>query len=98
METEILAASVDSRQDAEKMVQAEGLSYPVAYGVDAEEVSQLTGAFYQAEKNFLHATGFLFNRKGTIKVAVYSTGPIGRFTAEDCLGLIKHFQKQDEAE
>ena len=78
------------------MIRAEALTYPVAYGVDAEEVSRLTGAFYQAEKGFLHATGFLFNRKGTIKVAAYSTGPIGRLTAEDCLKLIKHFQKQDE--
>ncbi len=34
---------------------------------------------------FLHATGFLLHPDGHVVNAVYSTGPIGRFTANDVL-------------
>lgn len=34
---------------------------------------------------FLHATGFLVNPAGEIVKSVYSSGPIGRFTANDVL-------------
>lgn len=98
LETEVIVASVDSREVAESTVDAKGLDFPVGYGLEAEAISRLTGAFYEGEKKFLHATGFIFDRKGTIRVAVYSTGPIGRLTAEDCLELIEYLQKQEETE
>lgn len=98
LEVEILAASVDSREAAESMVDANNLTFPLGYGLEAEAVSRLTGAFYEGEKKFLHATGFILNRKGTIMVAVYSSGPIGRLTAENCLGLIEHLQQSEETE
>lgn len=96
LETVVIAASVDSREVAENTVDAEGLDFTVGYGLEAEAISRLTGAFYEGEKKFLHATGFIVDRKGTIKVAVYSTGPIGRLTTKDSLGLIEHLQQQEE--
>jgi hypothetical protein len=51
----------------------------------AEEVSRTTGAYYDKEKKFLHATHFLLRPDETIVVASYSTGPIGRFVAKDVL-------------
>ncbi len=72
------------------------LTYPVAFGLQAEEISHITGAFYKEEKGFLHATGFLLNRNGTVMVACYSSGAIGRLTAKDCLKLIDHLQSQND--
>jgi len=73
------------------------LTFPVAYELDALEVSRLTGAYFPDDKNYLHATGFLLDRNGTIRVAVYSSGAIGRLTAQDSLGLIEHWRRQNNS-
>lgn len=76
------------------MVKEQQLAFPVAYDLDAKQVSSVTGAFYEHDKEFIHATGFLFNREGTIIVASYSTGAIGRLTPQDCITLITYLQAQ----
>ena len=73
----LLALSVDSLEDAKKTVDRYKLTLPVAYGVNAQEFSETTGAFYDAKNGFLHATGYVIDPDGKITVAVYSTGPIG---------------------
>lgn len=90
----LLAASVDSEEDARKAVRELNLSYPIAYGLSAEEISALTGAYYEADKKFLHATGFVLKPEGTVAGAVYSTGPIGRYTAADALDLVTALSKK----
>ena len=77
------------REEAEKTVERYGLTFPVVYGLIPREVSELTGAFYHAEENYLHATGFLVGMDGKIKNAVYSSRSIGRLVAKDCLNFIK---------
>ena len=88
----VLAASVDNIEDATKIVKDNQLTFPVAYGADAKEISSVTGAFYEEDKSFTHATGFLFNREGKIIVASYSTGAIGRLNPQDCITLITYLQ------
>ena len=77
------------------MIVAEKLAFPVAYGLQAREFAAQTGAFFNAAKNYLHATGFLLDPSGTVLSAVYSTGAIGRLTASDALGTIVHQQKSE---
>jgi hypothetical protein len=89
-----LAASADGIEDTTKTVKDNQLTFPVAYGLDAKEVSSVTGVFYDDQEKFIHATGFLFNREGTIIVASYSTGAIGRLTPLDCIAIITHLQAQ----
>jgi peroxiredoxin len=84
----IKAASVDPEGKAEEMVREHSLGFTVGWGLDPFTVSSLTGAFYEEEKGFLHATGFVIDPEGRIVNAVYSTGPIGRLTAGDCLAKI----------
>ncbi len=93
-EVQIVAASVDQLVDAEKTVADQGLSFAVGHGLDAEEIANRYGGFYDIEKKFLHATGFLIRPDGSVCNAVYSTGSIGRLTAADSLRLIDHFRKQ----
>ncbi len=61
--------------------------------MDAKEFAGMTGAFFDDQKGFIHATAFIIRPDGTIENAVYSTGPIGRFTATDTIMLIDYRKK-----
>ena len=87
----VVAGSVDGFDDARKTIERHELVFPVAYGLDPTEVSATTGAFFDKERGFLQATGFIVRRDGTLTLAVYSTGAIGRLVAADCLGVIDYY-------
>ncbi len=91
-EIKIAAASVDSIEDARKMIDRHGITFPVGYGLIAEEISRITGAYYDKEENYLHATGFLLRPDKTILIACYSSGAIGRLVAKDVLALAGYFK------
>lgn len=90
----LIAGSVDSEDNARKVARDLSLSYTVAYGLDAEEISALTGAYYDPEKKYLQAAGFIVKPDGVVAGAVYSTGPIGRYTAADALDLVTALSKK----
>jgi len=85
----VLAASVDNEQDTTRFVKETGATFPVAYGLDPERISELTGAFWETRRRILHATGFLIKPDGTLAHAVYASGPIGRYTASDVIQNVK---------
>lgn len=89
-----MAASVDSKEDTRKFAADLRLTFLVGYGVDAEQASALTGAYYEPKKKFLHATGFILKPEGVVAAAVYSTGPIGRFAAADALDIVTSLSKK----
>lgn len=91
--TTIIAASVDSLENARKTISRHEITFPVAYGLDPAAVGNMTGAFWDPEKGYLHATGFMIRPDGKLAGAVYSTGPVGRYRAEDTLGLIQYLSK-----
>ncbi len=84
----VVAASVDTPEDARKTVETHGLTYPLGYGLKVREVAAATGAFFEEKRGILHATSFVIAPDGTVANAAYSSGPIGRVTAKDCIGLI----------
>jgi alkyl hydroperoxide reductase subunit AhpC len=88
----VIAASVDPIDKAREMVNKIGITYSVGYGMIAEEISRITGAYYEKEKKYLHATGFLLRPEKTIVVTCYSTGPIGRLAAKDVLKLVRFYK------
>ena len=92
--TQVVTLSVDSEEDAQKTLEDNTLTYPVLYGLDAREMVSTIGAYINEEPLYLHATGFILRPDGTIAVAVYSSGAIGRLTADDTVRLIRHYQKQ----
>jgi peroxiredoxin len=92
----VAAASAESADEADKMVQEHGLGFPVGCGLDPQRVSSLVGAFYEpGEGGYLHATGFLVEPGGAVKVACYSSGPIGRLQADNLRKLVEHYQSQE---
>ena len=64
--------------------------------MDAEAISRITGAYYDIDRKFIHATGFLIRPDNTIEVACYSSGPIGRFVAQDVLRLVRFYKKKNK--
>jgi hypothetical protein len=64
--------------------------------MDAETVSELTGAFYEKKRMIIQSTGILVRPDKTIEVAVYSSGPIGRFVANDVLKLVKFYKSREK--
>lgn len=86
----VAAASVDPVDNVRSLKEGLRVRFPMYAEVDAAAVSAATGAHMQTgDKTFLHATGFLINPEGLIINAVYSTGPIGRFTASEILRKVR---------
>ena len=90
----MIAASVDTREDARATVEHYKISFKVGYGLNAKAISQKIGAFYDKDKGYLHATGFILNTEWKIIDGVYSSRSVGRLVAKDCVGLIDHLQQQ----
>jgi peroxiredoxin len=88
----VIAASVDPIEKAREMIDRHGLTYPVGYGLIAEEISRITGAYYDKEEKYLHATGFLLRPDKTILIACYTSGAIGRLVSKDVLQLVRYFK------
>ncbi len=84
-----MAVSVDTEVEAQKTIAEHALTYPVAYGASAQELGVLTGAFWEDKRRCLQATGFIIKADGTVAQALYSTGPIGRYTAAEALKILE---------
>ena len=91
----IIAASIDDLEGAQKTLAEYKPTFPLGYGLDAKEFAAQTGAFYNAEKGFINATGFIVRPDGTVAGASYSTGPIGRYTSADCIRMLDYWLKQE---
>ncbi len=84
---------MDTEEQARGTIDECGLNFPVGYGLDNKRISALTGCFYEERRQILHGTGYVLKPDGTVAVAVYSTGPIGRLVWQDVLGMVQFFKK-----
>ena len=50
------------------------------------------GGYINDDPPFLHPSGFVLRPDGSIAQLVQSSGPIGRLTAGDTLGLIEYYK------
>ncbi len=91
----VVAASVETLADAQNTVAGQGVHFPMGYGLDAEEFAGRFGAYYEPEGKYLHATGFLLRPNGSVEIAAYSSGSIGRLTAADSLKALDHYLAQE---
>jgi len=90
----VIAASTDPIDKARETVTEQGLGYPVGYGLPLKATAATLGAFYEERRGVLQSTGYVIRPDGTIAVAQYSSGPIGRLVWQDVLGLVQHYKKQ----
>lgn len=88
-----IAASVDTRANAEETADRLGLSYPVGYELPMLEVGKRFGCYYEKRRSILNATGFLVWPSGKIAVACYSSGPIGRLEPDAVVKAVRLYKQ-----
>ncbi len=86
----VLAASADPLERAKEVVDGLRLSFPVAWGLDAEAVHAATGATINREKKFVQATAFILKPDRTIAVALYSSWAVGRLRPDEVYGTLHY--------
>jgi len=88
----VLAASVDGPADARKMIDRERLSFPIAYGLDVNEIAATLGGYYEDDPAgaYLQPTDIIVRPDGTVSSVTYSSGAVGRLTAREALSAVAH--------
>lgn len=86
---------MDPTEKTRELVDKLRIGYPVAYGLDAQNTSKKTGGFFDEKEKFLQPTGILVRPDAAVEIAVFSTGPIGRFVAEDVLKMVRYYKKRN---
>ncbi|MGD8922906.1 MAG: peroxiredoxin family protein [Candidatus Zixiibacteriota bacterium] len=81
----VIAVSSQNREDSEKSRELSKVTFTVGYDLDPREFSRMTGAFYNRGDHFIQATAFIVDPDGIIRGSIYSSGGIGRYTAEGTL-------------
>src|SRR5205814_1387031 len=92
----VVAASVDSLEDTQKMVSELGLKYPVAYGVTEAEVAEMDpwiGARENKDR-YIQPMEFLVLRGGTLFGSMYGSGPVGRMGVDEVLNSVRGREKR----
>lgn len=102
LEATIVAVSVEDLASTKEMVEKNGLTFPVAYGLTEAQV-----AAYHPQPNedhhgrYLQPMEFIVLRNGTIFGSMYASGPVGRMGVEEVLNSIKsreHRRLESEAD
>jgi len=86
----VVAFSVDDDAHAKETVDQHGLSFPIGYGVDLEEMAMLLRGYVNRDRGVLEASNFLLTPDGRIEVAVYSSKTIGRLVPDDVITYVNH--------
>ena len=89
--TEIVALSSDDEEHARGTVEKMGLEFTVLYGLDPDSTSRAIGCYTGVNEGRPHIqpAAFVLKPDGTIAHAVYSSGKVGRLSANDALTLAK---------
>ena len=88
----VAAASADSLECAREVAEGMGLSFPVAWGLDAGQVQALTGAWIDTKHRIVQPSAFLLRPGGEVAVAVYSSWAVGRLRPEEIFGAIHYLE------
>ncbi|MBI4340050.1 MAG: redoxin domain-containing protein [Chloroflexi bacterium] len=87
----ILVASVDTEEQARKVVGSQGLTYPVAYGCTRED-ADLIGAWWgqhPPDGEHIQPAEFLLGRGGTVLASMYASGQVGRMAVDEVIHFIE---------
>lgn len=98
LDVRVIALSTDDAAGAETVVKKLNLEFPVLYGLDAGATSRLIGCYTGTHEGKPHVqpASFVLDPRGYLIHAVYSSGMVGRLTAEDTLTTAREAQKQRE--
>lgn len=90
----VVALSADPRAQARAFVAEHRLEFPVACEAPVDSVAEALGVYYDPSPPdrppHLHSAGFVLGPRGTVLLAVYSSGAIGRLVWQDVLGYVRY--------
>lgn len=93
-DVQIVALSADDEEGARTMKEEEDLSFPVLYGLDVDEVRDTVGTYIEhGKRDHLQPAQFILEPDGSIALACYSSGAVGRLTAEEVLERVEKYRK-----
>ena len=97
LDTQIVALSADSEQEAWQTVERLGLTYTVLYGLDPDATSRAIGCYTGTHDGRPHVqpAAFILGPDGRIVHAVYSSGKVGRLAADDALTIVKELRVKE---
>ena len=90
----IVAFSTDDATHARETVERNAIEFPIGYGVEVEEVSQLLESYTNDTHRSLESSNFLLRPDGTIELCVYASGPIGRLFPDDVIDIVNRRRSQ----
>jgi peroxiredoxin len=87
----VVAASVDPVGSVRQMVEETGITYPVAYGVTDEDVTDYAPwlADDANHGHYIQPMELLVLRGGVLFGAMYASGPIGRMAVDEVLNSVR---------
>ncbi|WAJ45302.1 peroxiredoxin family protein [Mycobacterium sp. Aquia_216] len=96
LNVKVVAFSVDDEDTSAELVAKRRLRFPIGHSVDAEKVAAATGAYVNDDPVYLQSTGFILAPDGKVRLAVYSSGAIGRLVADDVVGFVRYLTEHSE--
>lgn len=93
---DVIAASVDSRDEARATVEKLELDFPVGWGVDGEDVVARFGG-YRHPDGYLQPINVLLHH-GEVEQVTYSSGPLGRLQPDEVLQWVEFREAQEDTE
>lgn len=100
-DVQVVALSVDDEEGAREMMEEVGAGFPLLYGLDVDEMEERIGAYVEkgGEREHLQPAQFILKPDGTVALASYSSGPVGRLDAEEALKETREaMEKEEEGE
>lgn len=98
LNVKVVALSVDDEDTAAELVAKRKLSFPVGYDADADQIAAAIGAYVNDDPHYLQSTGIILAPNGTVCLAVYSSGAIGRLVPDDVAGFVKYVSTRPDAQ
>lgn len=87
----IVAASVDSPEDAREV--AQGVSFPIGVNVTRDMANRI-GAWWDEDGGFMQPSEFILDAEGRVRTSTYSSGPIGRIDPETAVKMISFWESR----
>lgn len=91
----VILASVEDKATSQNLLNRHGVNIPFAYGLDARELSNTIGCYYDSKDMYIEATGFMLQPDKKVYLGAYSTGVVGRIRADNALSVIRYYQTED---
>ena len=91
LDIKIFAASVDPEDKAQEV--ANDVSFPVGFGA-GEEHRDLLGSWWEDRRGLIQPSEFIIDNTGKVITSSYSSGPIGRFIAQDVIKMANFLESK----